>query len=295
LPVTHSKEHGGALNTSIFAPECESRRTVSHFDKKRDRIVDLRLMTALKQGLKSVSFACAALGLGMMAVQPATAKEEEAPSPVIIIAPATPADTGGAGGPFVDAKTRIAALGGGDSQYRSAFSTWSEMDRGEAAVSIPTLKPIENMRLSSDFGTRSDPFSGRRARHNGIDIPAPRGTPIYATADGVVGRAKWVSGYGNYVEIEHGANIQTRYGHMSGYAVVSGQKVKKGDIVGYVGSTGRSTGNHLHYEVRINGIPVNPMAFVQTPEMLVALRSGTSVSPVAPTAPGTAQGGPAAK
>jgi murein DD-endopeptidase MepM/ murein hydrolase activator NlpD len=257
--------------------------------------VILKLKTAVKQGLKTVSFAFATLGLGMVAVQPALAKEEEAPSPVIANAPVTPADTSGAGGPFVDAKTRIAPLGGGDSQYRSAFSAWSDMDRGEAAVSIPTLKPIENMRLSSDFGTRSDPFSGRRARHNGIDIPAPRGTPIYATADGVVGRAKWLSGYGNYVEIEHGANIQTRYGHMSGYAVVSGQKVKKGEIIGYVGSTGRSTGNHLHYEVRINGIPVNPMAFVQTPEMLVALRSGTSVPAASPIVQGTAQGGPAAK
>ncbi len=224
------------------------------------------------------------------------ASAEEAPSPAA--APAAPAiaEVTATGGPYVDAATRIQALGGGDTQYRAAFSAWTEIDRGEAAVAIPSRKPIDKMSLSSDFGTRSDPFSGRRARHNGIDIPAPRGTPIFATADGTIGRAQWVSGYGKYVEINHGANIQTRYGHMSEYIVSSGQKVRKGDIIGYVGSTGRSTGNHLHYEVRLSGVPVNPMNFVQTTEMLLALRSGTPVQvAVAPQTQSTAQGGPAAK
>ena len=224
---------------------------------------------------------------------PALAEDSTSPAAV----PATPAivDTA-TGGPYIDAAARIQALGGGDTQFRSAFSAWTEMDRGEAAVAIPSRKPIDKMTLSSDFGTRSDPFSGRRARHNGIDIPAPRGTPIFATADGVIGRAQWVSGYGNYVEINHGANIQTRYGHMSGYSVVSGQRIRKGDVIGYVGSTGRSTGNHLHYEVRLSGVPVNPLNFVQSPETLVALRSGSQMQvAVAPESKSTAQGGPAAK
>jgi murein DD-endopeptidase MepM/ murein hydrolase activator NlpD len=154
--------------------------------------------------------------------------------------------------------------GAGDAQFRSLFSAWQQMDGPAAqAISIPSRRPINEMRMTSSFGTRSDPFNGRRARHNGIDIAVPAGTPIYATADGVVGRAQWVGGYGNYAEIDHGNGIQTRYGHMSQTAVVSGQRIRRGDVVGFVGSTGRSTGNHLHYEVRIAGAPVNPIPFIQ--------------------------------
>ena len=121
-------------------------------------------------------------------------------------------------------------------------------------------------------------FTGKVARHNGIDIPAPHGTPIYATADGIVGRAQRLGGYGNYVEVEHGNAIQTRYGHMSSYIVTPGQQVKKGQILGYVGSTGRSTGNHLHYEVRIEGAPVNPMPFVRSDQMAIAAITGKNVA-----------------
>src|SRR3546814_13105374 len=109
------------------------------------------------------------------------------------------------------------------------------------------------MSLSSSYGMRVHPVTGRVARHNGIDIPAPRGTPLYATADGIVGRAQRLGGYGNYVKVEHGHAIQTRSGHMSSYIVRSGQQVKQGDILGYVGSTGRSPGNHLPNEVSTEG------------------------------------------
>lgn len=153
--------------------------------------------------------------------------------------------------------------GDGDSQFHAMFSAWQQMDNPETrAIAIPSRRPVDQMRLTSAFGTRNDPFNGRRARHNGIDIPGPVGTPIYATADGVVGRAQRLGGYGNYVEIEHGNAIQTRYGHLSAIAVASGQRVRRGEIVGYMGSTGRSTGSHLHYEVRIAGAPVNPVPFV---------------------------------
>ena len=145
-------------------------------------------------------------------------------------------------------------------------------------VSVPSRVPIQNMSLSSSYGMRVHPITGKVARHNGIDIPAPHGTPIYATADGIVGRAQRLGGYGNYVEVEHGNAIQTRYGHMSSYVVVPGQSVKKGDILGYVGSTGRSTGNHLHYEVRIEGAPVNPMPFVRSDQMAIAAISGKNVA-----------------
>lgn len=153
--------------------------------------------------------------------------------------------------------------GAGDANFRSLFSAWQQMD-GPAAqpIIIPSRRPVDAMSLTSHFGTRNDPFNGRRARHNGIDIPGPIGTPIYATADGTVGRAQRLGGYGNYVEIDHGNAIQTRYGHMSAIAVAPGQSVHRGDIIGYMGSTGRSTGSHLHYEVRIAGAPVNPIPFV---------------------------------
>ncbi len=166
---------------------------------------------------------------------------------------------------------QAAAAASSDGNFRSLFSAWRQMD-GPAAetIAIPSRRPVDNMRLTSQFGNRSDPFTGRRARHNGIDIPGPIGTPIYATADGVIGRAQRVGGYGNYVEVEHGNAIQTRYGHLSAIAVVSGQRVRRGDIVGYMGSTGRSTGSHLHYEVRIAGAPVNPTPFIAEDGVMVA-------------------------
>ncbi len=160
---------------------------------------------------------------------------------------------------------------------RAVFQAWKRLDTGLTAtlgVSVPSRQPLEKMSLSSSYGMRVHPITGRVARHNGIDIPAPYGTPIYATADGTVGRAQRLGGYGNYVEIEHGNAIETRYGHMSRFVVQSGQHVKKGDIIGYVGSTGRSTGNHLHYEVRIDGAPVNPLPFVRADSMAIAALSG---------------------
>ena len=158
---------------------------------------------------------------------------------------------------------RIEGRPSGDSQFRSIFSAWRQMDGPAAqALAIPSRRPVDEMRLTSSFGHRSDPFTGRRARHNGIDIPGPVGTPIYATADGYVSKAEWFSSYGNFISLEHGAQLQTRYAHMSRMTVSAGQRVKKGDIIGYVGSTGRSTGPHLHYEVRIAGSAVNPLPYM---------------------------------
>ena len=164
-----------------------------------------------------------------------------------------------------------------DSEAYAIFQAWKRLDTGLTAnigIAVPSRRPIEKMSLSSSYGMRVHPVTGKLARHNGIDIPAPYGTPIYATADGIVGRAQRLGGYGNYVEVEHGNAIQTRYGHMSSFIVTPGQQVKKGDILGYVGSTGRSTGNHLHYEVRIEGEPVNPMPFCQSETMAIAAMTG---------------------
>jgi murein DD-endopeptidase MepM/ murein hydrolase activator NlpD len=112
--------------------------------------------------------------------------------------------------------------------------------------------------------------TGGRRLHQGIDLASPTGTPIYAAADGFVGKADWFGAYGLYVQLEHGGELQTRYGHMSRLNVAPGQRVRKGDVIGYVGSTGRSTGPHLHYEVRIAGQAVNPVPYMQPEQLQLA-------------------------
>ncbi len=166
-----------------------------------------------------------------------------------------------------------AAETAGDPQFRSLFNSWRMTDEGTAGVaSIPSQKPVDSIQLSSSFGMRSDPFTGRARRHAGIDIPGPIGTPIYATADGVAEHAGWMNGYGNLVELNHGRGLETRYGHMSRLAISPGDRVTKGQLIGYMGSTGRSTGSHLHYEVRIAGVPVNPLPFLASSDYMVALK-----------------------
>ncbi|QIG55398.1 M23 family metallopeptidase [Altererythrobacter sp. BO-6] len=161
------------------------------------------------------------------------------------------------------------SLVAGDQGFRQLFASWEALEtRGpntgtiRPAISVPSRMPLDGARLTSDFGMRTHPVLGGRRNHKGIDLAAPTGTPIYATADGIVGRAEWFSSYGLYVQIDHGAELETRYAHMSRLAVAEGEWVNKGDIIGYVGSTGRSTGPHLHYEVRIAGIAVNPIPYM---------------------------------
>ena len=131
--------------------------------------------------------------------------------------------------------------------------------------SIPAIQPVKNEELkqmASGFGYRSDPFTKIRKFHKGMDFSAKSGTPIYATGDGIVKKADGtVSGFGNHIEINHGYGYMTLYAHLSKYKVKAGQKVKRGDIIGYVGSTGRSEAPHLHYEVHKNGEVVNPLNF----------------------------------
>jgi murein DD-endopeptidase MepM/ murein hydrolase activator NlpD len=179
---------------------------------------------------------------------------------------------GGMGGPFEAAPEGAAAAGGeasADAQFRSLFQTWQKLDVLEQSViAIPSLQPVENMRLTSSFGVRSDPFHGTAAMHAGIDIPGPVGTPIYATADGVTGRTGRFGGYGNLITINHGKGIETRYGHLSKILVAPNTRVRRGQLIGLMGSTGRSTGSHLHYEVRVDGKALNPMPFMQNTSVI---------------------------
>jgi murein DD-endopeptidase MepM/ murein hydrolase activator NlpD len=132
-----------------------------------------------------------------------------------------------------------------------------------AAEQLPFSMPVRsNFRLTSGFGYRRDPINGGRRLHAGTDFAGPRGTPIYAGGDGTVIFAGRQSGYGLMVEIRHPFGLSTRYAHMARIRVSEGQRVSRGDRIGDMGNTGRSTGTHLHYEVRRDGDPVNPMTFI---------------------------------
>jgi murein DD-endopeptidase MepM/ murein hydrolase activator NlpD len=130
------------------------------------------------------------------------------------------------------------------------------------ANAAPTLWPVEG-RVTGSFGERIDPFNGEGAFHSGIDISSNYGERVLAPAEGIVIFADFMGGYGRAVVVDHGHGISTRYGHLASFAVISGQHVRRGDVIGYVGLSGRSTGPHLHYEVRINDTPVNPYKYLR--------------------------------
>ena len=160
-----------------------------------------------------------------------------------------------------------------DQQVRTLFQTWKRLDTpGTVGIAIPSVQPVDKLNFTSNFGIRSDPFQGTARMHAGVDIPGTRGTPIYATADGTIAHAERMGGYGNMVEIDHGKGIATRYGHMSKLLVEPGTRVSRGQLIGLMGSTGRSTGNHLHYEVRIDGHAVNPVPFLTTADYALTAR-----------------------
>lgn len=138
-------------------------------------------------------------------------------------------------------------------------------EREDLLKTIPAIQPVKNedlTRMASGFGWRSDPFTKVRKFHWGMDFTAPRGTPIYATGDGVVKEANdRLSGYGNHVLIDHGFGYQSFYAHLYKFNVRPGQKVKRGDVIGFVGNTGRSEAPHLHYEIYKDGVRINPINF----------------------------------
>ncbi len=166
------------------------------------------------------------------------------------------------GGPLLELATD--ASGKVDPRFRrlgTSLARMSALERGLAG--IPQVDPANASFISSGFGYRSDPFTGTAALHSGLDFAGPLGAPIYAAAKGVVSFAGVREGYGNCVEIDHGNGLMTRYAHMSAFGTRIGQQVAAGDRIGAIGSSGRSTGPHLHFEVRINDRAVNPRPFLQ--------------------------------
>lgn len=144
----------------------------------------------------------------------------------------------------------------------SSDSSWLGLGNWTASSDAPSIWPVEG-KVTSSFGEREDPFNGEGAFHAGVDISAGFGEPIHATADGIVEFADRTSGYGREVIIDHGHGVKTVYGHMSGFAITAGDEVRRGQVIGYIGMSGRSTGPHVHYEVRIQNVPVNPHKYLR--------------------------------
>ena len=153
-------------------------------------------------------------------------------------------------------------LQGLESRLQTVRSTVDK--RNSLAAATPSIWPTHGW-LSSSMGNRADPLTGEKDFHPGLDISADKGDPVYATADGKITGAAVAGNYGNLVVIDHGYGIETRYGHLSAFKVREGQAVKRGDLLGLVGATGRTTGSHLHYEVRANGRILNPLQLLLNP------------------------------
>lgn len=153
-------------------------------------------------------------------------------------------------------------LRGTELREKESLQLWKDLsDKNDILLTTPSIRPTGGW-ISSTFGTRASPFSGDLSQHKGLDIAADTGTPIVAPASGIVSYASYDEGYGKLISVDHGHGIVTRYGHCSQMYVKVGQQVRRGDIIGAVGTTGRSTGPHLHYEVRLGGVPVNPEKFI---------------------------------
>jgi murein DD-endopeptidase MepM/ murein hydrolase activator NlpD len=173
------------------------------------------------------------------------------------------------GGPFVPAAMAKEALGFEQQLNRIRFARATVTRLTRTLGSVPVRKPIDgDLELMSGFGVRTDPFTSSPAMHTGLDLHGETGDPVRATADGVVTAAGWSGGYGRVVDIDHGNGLSTRYGHLSSIDVRIGQAVRCGQIIGKVGSTGRSTGPHLHYETRVRHEVVDPQKFLRAGQRL---------------------------
>ncbi len=236
------------------------------------------MKSAMRTVLKLAATACSAVLLS--AAAPAFANTANS------AATATTTASADMAAPVREAQGEV--VDNGDARFKSLFASWTAIERTSPvagnvlaapaysspipfnSISVPSRMPLEGASLTSGFGMRHHPVLGGRRQHHGIDLAAPTGTPVYATADGVVGRADFYASYGLYISISHGAAMETRYAHLSRLAVATGDTVKKGDLIGYVGSTGRSTGPHLHYEVRVDGLAVNPIPYMVESEAQLA-------------------------
>ena len=171
------------------------------------------------------------------------------------------------GGPYVP----VSGAANANPRFKSLFLSWKKLAALESAmVAIPSYVPVKSYTTTSTFGVRYDPFTGNTAMHAGLDMAGSQGESIYAAADGIVTVGGRSGAYGNMVELTHGRGMTTRYGHLSAVLVQPGTRVRQGQLIGRMGSTGRSTGTHLHYEVRIDGKAVNPRPYLDASSFMLA-------------------------
>lgn len=206
-------------------------------------------ITAIEDGLSDISETLKTAGLGMNSLLSRIRRDKK---------------SGGMGGPFIPAampKVPNSNLNISLASLNTRLDRWSELTALQNA--LPLGKPIKRIRVTSPFGAREDPFQGMPARHEAVDLRGFTGEPVYTRAPGKVVRAGMWGWYGNMVEIDHGMGLRTRYAHLDKIFVRKGETVRAGDRIGSVGSTGRSTGAHLHYEIRVRGYAVDPMNFIK--------------------------------
>ena len=173
----------------------------------------------------------------------------------------------GVGGPYIPVSADA------EPRFKDLFMSWKKLSNLQAAVtSIPAFMPVKDYRYTSSYGVRFDPFNGGAAMHAGLDMAGSMGEPVYASASGTVDKAGRLGGYGNMIELDHGKGIDTRYGHLSAILVKPGQHVQQGQMIGRMGSTGRSTGTHLHFEVRVDGRAVNPRPYLDASAYVLAVQ-----------------------
>ncbi len=182
----------------------------------------------------------------------------------------------GTGGPYIPVSTPIDA----EPRFKDLYLSWKKLEALETAMAaVPAYMPVRNFNYTSGFGVRYDPFNGGAAMHAGLDMAGAMGEPIYAAASGTVVTAGHSNGYGNLVELDHGRGLATRYGHLSKILVHNGEQVKQGEMIARMGSTGRSTGTHLHFEVRVDGRAVNPRPYLDASSFMLTAQSHISGPP----------------
>ncbi len=183
------------------------------------------------------------------------------------------------GGPYIPVSADA------EPRFKDLFLSWKKLATLQSAVgAIPAYMPVKDFRYTSSFGFRYDPFNGGSAMHAGTDMAGAYGEPIYASANGTVLQAGRSGGYGNLVELSHGKGIDTRYGHLSAILVHPGEQVRQGQMIGRMGSTGRSTGTHLHYEVRVDGRAVDARPYLEASAFVLAAQ-GEAGQPLQANAP----------
>lgn len=183
----------------------------------------------------------------------------------------------GLGGPLIDVSLADAHgntfSGPFEAPFKTLIASWNRLDSLErASLSIPAIVPVKSFRHSSSYGYRHDPFTGGGAFHTGVDLAGSHGEPVLAAAGGVITRAAYWGAYGRMVEIDHGRGLVTRYGHLSAIKARAGERVAPGTVIGQMGSSGRSTGTHLHYEVRYENRALNPLPFLKAADDLLAIQ-----------------------